>query len=153
MVQAYYIIILKVLGLKRCLRIVLFAMYEHCRLGSAKLWLISYIFYNSGFCPVVFMANKLKHCVILGCFALSLPMWYQYTTIVNTFRLPHSYISICIDREAEKSTGWDVSVWRFSITQVFELEKSGIVTNSIFWPFSPEKARQIYLSMQYQADD
>ena len=103
-----------------------------------------YSFNKSGLCPIVFTVNKLKCCEILGCFALSLSMWYQQTKTVNTFRLvdPHSYISICIDTEAEKFTGWHVSECRFSITQVFVLEKSGIVTSSIFWPFSPEKAIQ-----------
>ena len=71
-------------------------------------------------------------------------MWYQQTKRLHPFRLvdPHSYISICIDTEAEKFTGWHVSDCRFSITQVFVLEKSGIVTSSILWPFSPEKAIQ-----------
>lgn len=143
----------KVLGLIRCLHSWPFVLYAQCRLGNAELWLILYIFNNNGLCPVAFMVNKLKYCEILSCVALSLPMWHQYTKRVNTFRLvdPHSYNSIssslnalscCIDTEAEKFIGWHVSDCRFSITQVFELEKSGIVTNSIFWPFSPEKARQ-----------
>lgn len=73
--------------------------------------------------------------------ALLFPCQYQRTKRVNTSKLvdPHSHISICIDTEAEKFTGWHVSDCTFSITQVFVLEKSGIVTNSIFWPFSPEK--------------
>ena len=81
--------------------------------------------------PIVFLCWCWHNIHVLECTLLILA--HIHNSISSSLVL----LSCWVDSEAEKLTGWHVSVLRFNSTQVFVLEKVGTVISSIFWPFSP----------------
>ena len=81
--------------------------------------------------PIVFLCWCWHNIHVLECTLLIL------AHIHNSISSSVVLLSCWVDSEAEKLTGWHVSVLRFNSTQVFVLQKVGTVISSIFWPFSP----------------